>query len=330
MRIYFRHMALPKKAAKRVQTQFTPPEGLGEGIKLSLAQEITARMLGYADWHELQQVTAKGGHPPSPLDEDANPMEQQARIDYQAEVLGQFSPVIGPRLRQIALTLRVSSGMRSSDNFIEDAYRTSTLTHWLDPDADTDEWRYVPAIRAEEVSDDLWELRGIWETGHLTLGDYLAELEEIYQRQPENMSVITGMLTAVTHMGAMELLPEGRLEDIERQIGVAIPISFPAKKTTIIPWHSIGNRDFHRAVALLAESFYRVGDYKRAKHWFNFSKRTCDELRWYNAAFLMDVRQKKPLGNVHLLSDEEKDYVAYGHLKWFQETHLFAEPYQGG
>lgn len=314
MRIYFRNMTLPKKAAKRIHAHFTLPPGLdGLSMTLSEAQELTARMLGYADWHELHRVTQRGDHQPSPLDEDAGPTEQQARIDYQTMVLGTVSPLIEPVLRKLVLTLRVSAGIRASDNFIEDAYRQNTITQWQDPTKDKPEWRFLGSVRADEISEEVWELLDFWQSGNMKLGEYLEKLKALYKQQPENMSLITDMLSATTELDALILI-EDLIPEFEKEINLTIPVNFPERRTTYLSWYETENRDFHRAVALLAEAYYRLGNFSRAKRWFNFSNRTCEYFKENNIPFLKDLRARKPKGNIHLLDDEERMELAHGHL----------------
>lgn len=51
MRAYFRSTEIPKRFVKAVQT-------IVPDFKHSQAQEVTARLFGYRDWHELAQLTA--------------------------------------------------------------------------------------------------------------------------------------------------------------------------------------------------------------------------------------------------------------------------------
>lgn len=85
MRIYFKSMARPKRVAKSMQDVF-PLE------KLSQCQAWTAQIYGYRDWHELERVTVRGEHPPSPDDEDLSMDElvhRSSQLDRQADdVLG--------------------------------------------------------------------------------------------------------------------------------------------------------------------------------------------------------------------------------------------------
>jgi hypothetical protein len=109
MRIYFSSMDLPKKAAKRVQKHFTPNHARYAPMKLSHAQHLVAAMLGYEDWHELEQFTKSGKCEPSLLDENVSGEEQRQRIEYQVTQLAQFQPQTEPVIKQMVLKFRVSA-----------------------------------------------------------------------------------------------------------------------------------------------------------------------------------------------------------------------------
>lgn len=77
MRVHFKTAAIAKRAATRLKEQLS--------IKASLAREWTAYVLGYANWHELEQ--SAGTAMPSPLDEDLTPEDLAERQKYQLERL---------------------------------------------------------------------------------------------------------------------------------------------------------------------------------------------------------------------------------------------------
>lgn len=301
MRIYFRTTTLPKKAAKRVKEHFSLDFMPDRSMKLSEAQNLTARMLGYAHWHELEQITIKGSNEPSPLDEECKYSEQSARIDYQSEKLSFVSPLIEPVLRQIALKLRVSAGMKSSDNLIENAYKTNLIRPWYAFDTEQYEWRFFPSTRSEGLFEELYESEALWKSGELSFGKYIEELEEILQRQPENITAICCTMRAALEVENGVEYIQSKLATFEKEVDIAIPLDFPRRKMNIMPWGNEENRDFHRAVGMLAECYYRLGKYKKSKSWFNFSCKTCAEFKAYNTPYLNDLRSKVSKGNVHQL-----------------------------
>ena len=303
MRIYFRTLTLPKKAAKRVQNHFSDP--LSDAIphlsmKLAQAQELTARMLGYDSWHELLQVTKKGIHTPSLLDEYSDSKEQALRIDYQTEVLGTISPLIEPVRRQLALQLRVSSGMPTSDELSENIYQYNHIKYWVDPISNKGEWRFLPSLRTTQIQEDIFELQETLEEGLIESERYVEILKDYLQLQPENIDVITALLGVAVEFNNPHVI-ESDLLVFESTIDLCIPIDFSRRKKNILIWWEIDNRNFHRAVCMLAECFYRVGKFEKAKKWFNFSKKTCDHFTNYIEPYLKDLRLDRPIGKVHIL-----------------------------
>jgi hypothetical protein len=60
MRVHFPNLERPKKAARRLSSQFP-------NLQLHRAQKAVARAVGYANWHELESSYAE--HLPTPLDQ---------------------------------------------------------------------------------------------------------------------------------------------------------------------------------------------------------------------------------------------------------------------
>ena len=69
-------------------------------------------------------------------------------------------------------------------------------------------------------------------------------------------------------------------------------------------WGTIENRDFLRAVYYLAVGFYALKDYKKAKAWFLFLTRCANRAIGLEKAFLGDLREEMPSGEVHLQRDK--------------------------
>ncbi len=78
MRFYLTGLARPKKVAQHLSALFP-------ANKLSTSQELTAKLYGYRDWHEMAEITKNGGTPPSKLDEYLSVEEQTARRIDQDE-----------------------------------------------------------------------------------------------------------------------------------------------------------------------------------------------------------------------------------------------------
>lgn len=96
MRINFNTLTVPTRAAKRLKAQLS--------LKDSVARECTAFVLGYRNWHELQEQT--GQWQASPLDEDLVAADLNARRHYQCSRLQEFAP-------------RVLSELASASNVLE-------------------------------------------------------------------------------------------------------------------------------------------------------------------------------------------------------------------
>ncbi len=302
MRMFFESMTLPKKAAKRVQSYFSA-DVYGKA-KLSECQEITARLLGYSDWHELNQVTKSGKQQPSLIDEEVSAEEQKQRIDYQAETLGYFSPSTEPVLRKIALELRVSAGNPLSTKFDEDGYRQNTVFFWQ-PYGEEPEWRFRPSIRADEIRQELYGLIEQWSRGQLNFGDYQVKLEHIIDNQPENLVPYLYILEASSDINAWDIIND-YLGKLESAILGSLPSNYPMKKR--VPpfnWGTIENRDFLRSIYFLAQGFYSQENYKKAKQWFLFLRRCTSRELGYEVYFLKDIRSEDPWGDVHLLEGKE-------------------------
>lgn len=97
MRIYFRSTSRILRVAK-THAKIT-------GLPLQAAQNEVAYMLGYADLHELQRISAEGVHEPSPDDQDIALEEELQRRAYQAERLEEYRRAPG-RTRLDAMTAR--------------------------------------------------------------------------------------------------------------------------------------------------------------------------------------------------------------------------------
>lgn len=304
MRIYFKSLKLPKKAAKRIQAHFTPSPRLGEKPKLSDAQELTACMLGYSNWHELEQVTKSAKHPPSPVDEEASPEEQARRIDYQANILSYVSPVTEPILREIAFKVRVSAGNPLSTKFSDDAYRVNAVFYW-EPYGEDPEWRFRPSIRSANESDDMYALIDRWSRGQINFGEYKDQLDETIERLPEFLTPYLYLLEACSEIKVLEIITD-YLPRLEKIILTSLPSNYPMKrKVPAFNWGTIDNRDYLRSIYYLAQGYYAEGDYKKAKQWFLFLQRCSSRTLGHEKYFLKDIRSSNPDGDLHLIEDKE-------------------------
>lgn len=79
MRIYVESMAHPKRLAKRAAKLLDIP--------LHQGQFVVAYVLGYNDWHELEQVTAAQQHPSSRPDWQVSTTVRETRLNHQCDRL---------------------------------------------------------------------------------------------------------------------------------------------------------------------------------------------------------------------------------------------------
>lgn len=302
MRIYFTSMTLPKKAAKRIYKHYSTSWS-GDSYQLSDAQNFTALMLGYADWHELDQVTKSGKHDPSELDENSSPEEQESRIRYQSQMLGRLLPLTEPILRELALKWRVSAGNPLSESFADDGYRKNALIYW-EPPGEKPEWRFRPSRRSNESREELYDLQEAWADGLINLGDHKDKLDRIISDQPENLAAYLALLGAFEDLEMWPLCAPYLL-DLEAAILKAIPPNYPMrKKVPHLNWGSIENRDYLRCLYYLARGFYIERDYAKAKQWFLFLKRCSGKSLGIEELYLRDLRLPEPVGAVYKMEIE--------------------------
>lgn len=293
MRIYFESLTLPKKAAKRIQAHFTPKydDMPFKKMALSRAQQITAWMLGYESWHELEQVTKAKKHPPSPMDEDCAPEEQIKRLDYQTAVFGQISPLIGIVCREIVIKLRVSAKNPLSENLAEQNFNKNRIRHWVDPFSGRGEWRFLPSRRSIENGDDLYELSELWACENLDFDEYSACLVAMLEARPEDMNVIAEILRLMVNDDEY-VFPLSKLDEFESAIRAVIPADFPETGQVFFNWLTMENRTFHRATLWLAGSYDLAKEYDKARYWFEFTSRSCKTMRAECISILRELRKK--------------------------------------
>lgn len=304
MRIYFDSMTLPKKAAKRVKKYFSPEEPhLSEPMKLSQAQALTARMLGYRNWYELDKMTASQTHPPSLVDEKAPEDVVKRRITYQAQILATVSPLTMNLQIQTALILRVSAKNPTSPHLPNDPYRNNTLAI-PDPHGDDAEWRFWPSLRSHEISLSLYSLLdAFWTYQTISFGEYKGRLDVIINEQPENIVPYQYILEVMEESKDWDLAAPyvaGLADAMER----TVPQDYMRSKSPKLNWYVTGNRCFIRAVYYLAVGLYATGEHLKAKHWFLVLKHCSDMEMGNEMYYLLDLERKTPMGDVHLLCDE--------------------------
>lgn len=281
MRIYFNSMGLPKKAAKRVLNRFNTRSKVEPRLKLSVAQKMAARMLGYKSWYELEKVTSSGKFTSSLLDENVSEAEQKERIDFQAKVLGEFIPALDTVCREHALKLRVSGGIPGASGLTDNNQTQNLISGWIDPITKKDEWFFSFSQRSEAALDDVYDLQEKWESATVEqksemMGDLIDSLNFYRKNQPENVAVIDLYLDVIL------TLPRGPEDDIgiitemADEVEKWFPSGFPLAKQ-FMDWNRVGNRDFLRVLFKLGECYFLAGDLDKAEKWLKLSLLTCKE-----------------------------------------------------
>lgn len=292
-KLIFGSMSIPDRATQRVAEHFD--------IDGDNAQEIVAQMLGHDSWSELTEAT-ECAHISAAPDEFATAIEQDSRVAYQANVLGRFLPFTEPVLRRKALALRVSALDPKSEQLAFDGYRRNTLLHWQ-CFTEPKEWRYMPSERSYEVRELLDDLSYSWKQQRLNFGEYENQIVLILQMQPENVAAYLYLFYAIEDIEHWEVAAH-YISDFEKAIDRAIPKNYPrTRKSDLMIWETIENRDFLRAVYFLAVGFYALKQYKKAKAWFLFLTRCANREIGLEKAFLTDLRDQ-PSGDVHLQHDK--------------------------
>ncbi len=301
MRIHFKTLALPQKAAKRIQRHFTTeylkevhPESC---MKLHEAQEIAASMLGYSDWHELTEVTKHPTHPPSLLDEASTELEQRARIDFQTSILRLASPMTTSARRQIALKLRVSSGSLNSAHLKDNIHYRNIIIYSHEDHSH----RFIPSLRSENDISIIREIeRPMEDERMVTIGEQLKEMQNVLDRHCESMVSISAWLWLAADSGVAEQLVQNdpTLLSYELQIINTIPIDLATYGDIQMSWDVLENRHFIRAVYWLARSFYANCNLTKALKWFTYSNSLCDHYTPETVAFLDDLNLDRPTGRV--------------------------------
>lgn len=298
MRIIFRSLTLPKKAAKRVQKHFSPTPSPFPPAKLSFAQDVTAIMLGYDSWHELEQVIKAGNYPPSPLDEECSAEEQSRRIDYQTEVLQHFTPLIGLVLRQVAIKLRVSAANPQSPALEEQSFDRNRIVFWTDPYNGRSEWRWFPSDRSEASENAITDKYQRWERGLIEGGPFFDELVDRLAVEPENLFAVEHLFYLARNSGQLSLV-EDLLDQFEAAVIKTIPAHFPQRGPVYFEWGTPANRILHIVTYELAEGYYRIRNFPKAQRWFEFTARTSKRTRPYCLDYLKDLKRPAPSGRVH-------------------------------
>lgn len=134
MRITFKNLSVPTRAAKRLKALALQSE--------HPAREITARVLGYANWHELHHAVGQGTEF-SVLDEDLSDEDFDARRLYQISKLG---PCLKEANFPMEPELLLAVWRPSSARPQQDASRVLSAEDWAASGGDEKLWTLVSTL----------------------------------------------------------------------------------------------------------------------------------------------------------------------------------------
>lgn len=308
MRIFFRSLTLPKKAARRVQNLFGPDFDMGRGMTLSTAQRVTAAMLGYTSWHELEQATRALSHPPSPMDEDVSPAVQSQRIDFQKDALESQIFLIGREPRRVALRLRVSARNPQSPGLAEPVWAVNHVVRGIDPYTGGSEWRFFPSERSRDLWTTIEDDYACWTRGFLNGEVFYKRLWDWRAAQPENLMVIEHLFSFVRACERFETVA-GDLDGFESAVVESLPQTFPSTGAAPFCPRLDANDVLSNVTYELAEGYYRQGNYPKAQRWFEFTARTAKRTRPYCLDYLRDLKRPEPCGRVHEVPPHDREFM---------------------
>lgn len=308
MRIFFHSLTLPKKAARRVQNLFGPDFDMGRGMTLSTAQRVTAAMLGYTSWHELEQATRARSHPPSPMDEDVSPAVQSQRIDFQNDAIKSQIFLIGREPRRVALRLRVSARNPQSTVLTEPVWAVNHVVRGIAPDTGGLEWRFFPSERSRDLWPTIEENHQCWMRGFLDREVFCKRLWDWRAAQPENLMVIEHLFSFVRACDSFEAVA-GDLNGFESAVVETLPQTFPSTGAAPFCPRLDANDVLSNVTYDLAEAYYRQGNFLKARRWFEFTARTAKYLRPYCLDYLKDLKRLVPCGRVHKVPPQDRELM---------------------
>lgn len=245
MRILFSSTTLPKKAAKRLQSFRSLND---DELTLGIAQNITAQMLGYSSWTELNAFT-ETNKLLSPLDEDITPQERQSRYAYQEMQLSehaQYFPDAPTAIQDVVRLVEVSARSPSNETLPEFSSGDFIIPGGTEPIF------YNESIRALLFATEIDELSLDFED-ELLPPELSDRLISFCARFPDNVGAISLTLNNL-HKQGLSYPDESGISAMEEYLdslyGKLVETRAPA-----LSWHMHENRDFLRAIFQISEHF---------------------------------------------------------------------------
>lgn len=289
MKIYFKNLTIPKKAAKRIAKDLICTNAKPKSVKLSVAQEMASKMLGYNSWYQLVKETKEGGHQESLLDEDCDFGIQKERLAFQAEQLCLNYPMDSSDMIEIAVRLRVSGKNPLSDSLaMSENYYNRLRMGYEQPYSKEKTWRFYPSVRSSDhFMKELAEHSDLWERCEINLDDYFNRLLNEFLRIPESVYVIREILRLSEEMEFVVAIT--LLDSFGKVIVESFPGDLPESGDLGLNWFEEENRPLVQSVYWLALSYYRSGYFESAKRWFEFTSRACKHFKDCCDQYLEDM-----------------------------------------
>jgi hypothetical protein len=278
MRVYFSSLTLPKKAAKRVKDYYTVPwQKPEEQMKLSAAQDMTAFLLGYSDWNELNTVTKNGKNTPSKMDEDLSVAEFDERSRYQMERLARLSPVRSLSALRVIYNLQVSSSSGNNTTYYDYSHNRF---HWF---PDFNEWRLVRSKRSDEKMDDIDNINDSDLPEKVAAKHY----RDILKEQPEALNAIWYLANVIAD-GVKTSAEE--MSQLSASLRDTLPSELTGMEKGWLSWNFDENRDFLRAMLSLGYAYCSIGNHEKGFAWIWAYSHLCDSKIYDSEGWLKDMR----------------------------------------
>lgn len=307
MRIQFNSINYPKKAAKRLQKAFSMIANYTEDnfstemfnnieafkdykpieeISLSKAQAYTAEMLGYRDWHELEETIKLNKDISNKFDEDVDKETENQRTKYQWEILNNYYN--NGYVNQIVFSSRVSSKNPLSDSLDVDLW----FKNYFVFDAHENERDFYPSMRSGLNAETINNIQEKWSYHHDLGSKTIIKLTKFLDKEPENITAIWTYLCVLVNDDNLLKLNKEKLFEFENEVEGLIGNKDYLLNPTKISWHRIDNRDFLRTIVMIADAFYKLKNYVRANYWFQKTTLLTD---YFNEGYkkeMLDAKKK--------------------------------------
>jgi len=274
-------------------------------MKLSDAQEATAKMLGYPDWHNLHMATSNRIYHDNEVDEVMPEQVQIDRLHEQIKVLSSLIDCKETKLfggnsgsehvaSEIVCIARVSAKNYQAQELVE-TYGTKCELRYIEQFG---HWSFTESHRSSYLPyNDVYEM---WRYGQMTNEDILNEAESMLKTAPESVGAIWLYFCAIIDSPEHIKEQESRVVYLHEEAMSWFPLDFDSVEDVAISWTDHDSRDFLRVVSMLGYALYVLKQYGRAKMWLDRLTRMTDRFSDYTQPVIDDLNKKKPTGRVRL------------------------------